>query len=303
MKNSLKFLAAVLPLVLALEAHGAEKIRFVLVLPVYTDNKGAVLKQPEGVACNDSSLVVVADTANGRLIRYNFQENRTIQGGEEIRIPELVYPVHVQLNSKGEIYALDGKLRKIARIGPDGAFRGYVTPTGVPEPSAFLPVSFAVDKADNLYLLDVQGQRVLVLDPEGKYVDQVAFPKQYGFFLDVAVDARGTVYLLDSVAAMVYSAVKNAKEFSPLSKELKDDMHFPSNLAVDANGTFYLVDQNGGGVSIVGPDGAFKGRQLAPGRREGFLDYPAQICITLKGDAFLADRGNNRLQVFSLVKE
>ena len=303
MKSALKFLTAVLPLVLVLEAHGAEKIRFVLVLPVYTDNKGAGLKQPEGVACNDSSLVVVADTANGRLVRYNFQENRTIQGGEEIRIPELVYPVHLQLNSKGEIYALDGKLHKIARIGPDGAFRGYVAPAGVPEPSAFFPVSFAVDRADNLYLLDVQGQRVLVLDPEGKYVDQIAFPKQYGFFLDLAVDARGTVYLLDSVAAVVYSAIRNAKEFSPLTKELKDDMHFPSNLAVDGSGTFYLVDQNGDGVSIVGPDGAFRGRQLAFGRREGLLDYPAQICVTSKGDAFLADRGNNRLQVFSLVKE
>lgn len=303
MKNALKIVAALLPLVFAAESPGAEKIRLVPVLSVYTDDKGAGLKQPEGVGCGEPSLVVVADTANGRLLRYNLLENKTMQGGGEIRVPELVYPVRVQLNSKGEIFALDGRLHRIARIGPDGAFGGYVSPSEVPEPSAFFPANFAIDRNDNLYILDVQGGRVLVLDAAGKTVGQIAFPKKYGFFLGLAVDPRGTVYIVDSVDAVVYSANRNAKVFSPISKELKDDMNFPADLAVDGSGSLFLVDRYGNGVAIVGPDGAFRGRQLTFGRKEGLLDYPAQICVTAKGDLLLADQGNNRVQVFSLIRE
>jgi len=303
MRRALKVLAALLPLVFAAETRAAEKIRLVPLLSVYTDDKGAGLKQPEGVACGDSPIVVVADSANGRLLRYSFLENKTIQGGEEIRLPEVAYPVRVQLNSRGEIFALDGRLHRIARIGPDGAFGGYVNPSEIPEPSAFFPVNFAIDRNDTLYILDVQGGRVLRVDAAGKAVGQIAFPEKFGFFLGLGVDPRGTVYIVDSVDSVVYSANRDAKVFSPLSKGLKDDMRFPADLAVEAGGALLLVDRNGDGVAVVGPDGLFRGRQLTFGRREGLLDYPAQICITARGDVLLADRGNNRVQVFSLIRE
>jgi len=62
------------------------------------------------------------------------------------------------------------------------------------------------------------------------------------------------------------------------------------------------VDENGGGVVIVGQDGAFLGRQLAMGWTEGLLYYPSQMCLTEKGAVFIADRGNSRVQFFSIVR-
>ncbi|MEJ2247716.1 MAG: hypothetical protein P8Y80_16820 [Acidobacteriota bacterium] len=34
--------------------------------------------------------------------------------------------------------------------------------------------------------------------------------------------------------------------------------------------------------------------------KEGFLTYPSQLCINRRGEIFIADTNNNRLQVFAL---
>jgi hypothetical protein len=101
---------------------------------------------------------------------------------------------------------------------------------------------------------------------------------------------------------MVFSAAKDAKEFSPLTKSLKEYLNFPTFITTDNKGTIYLVDENGAGVVILGADGPFLGRQLTMGWNEGQLYYPSQMCINDKGEAFIADRGNSRIQVFNIVK-
>jgi len=62
------------------------------------------------------------------------------------------------------------------------------------------------------------------------------------------------------------------------------------------------VDENGAGLVTLGQDGSFLGRQLAMGWSEGFLYYPSQMCANGRDELFIADRGNSRVQVFSIVK-
>jgi len=285
----------------AQDALGGERTRLRHVTSIYFDEKGASLRQPEGVACDDKSTLVVGDTANNRLLRYTVEE-RTIKPAGEIRAAELTNPIRVQLSSKGEIFALDGKERRIARLGTGGDFKGYLIPEGLPSPTNFVPRSFKIDRNDNLYLLDVFSSRVLVLGPDGKYQRHLELPKDVGFISDLAVDFKGTVFLLDSVKATVSVAAKDAKEFSPLTKNLREHLSFPTSITTDSRGVLYVVDENGGGVVIVGQDGSFLGRQLAMGWNEGLLYYPSQICSNEKGEMFIADRGNSRVQVFSIVR-
>ena len=283
------------------EVIAAEATKLRYVAAVYLDEKGVGLRQPEGVACNDRSTLIVGDTGGGRLLRFSVEE-RTVKPAGEMRAPELTAPIRVQMNSKDEVFALDAKQRQIVRFDAKGEPRGYLQAEGVPGSSRIVARSFRIDRDGRIYLLDVFSARVIVLGPDGKFLREIGFPKEYGFFSDLAVDGRGRIYLVDSLRAEVHAAQKDAKEFSLLAKNLRGHLSFPTSMAVDGRGTLYVVDEHGGGVVLLGQDGAVLGRQLAMGWNEGLLNSPSQICLTDKGEVFVADRGNSRVQVFSIVK-
>jgi sugar lactone lactonase YvrE len=279
----------------------AETVKFRHLLSVYSDDKGSGMKQPEGVACSEKSLLVVSDTGNGRLLRYTFQE-RALKTESEIKVPQLTYPLRIQINSKGEIFVLDGKKRRILRLTPAGEFKGYVDPQGLPSSPAMVPRSFKIGTNDTIYILDIFGERVIELSPDGKYQKHLEFPRDHGFLSDLAVDSKGNLFLIDSTQAVIFSSVKETKAFSSLTKNLRSYLNFPTSLATDARGRIYIVDENGGGIVILGQDGSFMGRQLSMGWMDGLVYYPTQICVNEKGEIFIADRGNNRVQIFALVQ-
>ena len=280
-------------------SFAADMVKIKHLTTIYGDEKGVELKNPEGVACDASSLVV-ADSGNGRLVRYTL-DGDSVKGGAELRPAQLANPVRVQLSAKGDIYALDAKSRRIVRISQAGAFQGYLDPQGVPAP-AFIASAFKIDSEGRFYLLDIFAERVLVLDQGGKFLSQAPFPKGYGFMVDVAVDGKGTIYLADSTNGIIYAASGDAKEFAPLVNNLREYLSFPGYLTVDARGNLLVVDQNGGALVSFGQDGSFLARQLGMGRKNGLLYYPGQICLGPSGSVFIADRDNSRIQLFEAVK-
>jgi len=279
----------------------AETAKLVFSKAVYVDDKGKAIKYPEGVACDNKNLLVIADTLNNRLLKYSFKDGQ-LQGGSEIKIPEISFPMKVQVNSKGEIFVLNDKPIQILQLSPDGEFRGYVAPQNLPDPPAFIPRSFRVGGDDSMYILDIFSSRVIVLSPDGKFQRSIAFPADYGFFSDLAIDASGNIFLLDTLNAQLFIAARDAEKFSPFSKPEKTYLEFPTNLTIDSRGLIYVIDRNGCGIGVFGKDGSFLNRQLTFGWSEGLFRYPSQICINEKGEAFIADTDNNRVQIFNILR-
>lgn len=292
--------ALVLALVLAAAPRAARAeggVAFVHDATIYNDAKEVPLRAPEGVGCNAAGHLVVADTGNGRLVTFSFKDGR-LAGGDELKLAELTEPTRVQVTSKGDLLVLDAKTRKIVRVGPNGAYAGALEPKGLDDAGAVVPVAFKLDGADKVYVLDGPGRRVLVMDLAGAVAGTVPLPKEAGTVMDVAADAGGAIYALDPVVGAIWTVEKGGKEFKPLVQGLKDRMSFPTYMVV-ARGRIFLVDQNGSGIAVLGVDGSFQGRQLSIGWAEGLVNYPAQLCMTDAGVAYLADRFNNRVQIFT----
>lgn len=260
---------------------------------VYQDAKEAPLSSPEGVACTRGAFVV-ADTGNRRLLTFSLKEGGAVAQTGELKLSQLPSPVRLQEDSKGNLLALDGKSHKIVRIDKAGAFAGYVDLKGAP-PGAVV-VAFKVDAQDNVFALDAASGKLLAADAAGAVGRQVDLPRG-PVFTDIAV-VGSTVYAVDGVGATVWSADKDATAFKQLGPSMKDRMSFPAYLT-SYQGKLLLVDQNGMGIVALGLDGSYLGRQLAIGWSEGFVYYPSQLCLSESGDAFLADRGNNRVQLFT----
>ena len=267
-------------------------------LSIYQDEKEVWLKLPEGVACSDKGALVVADTGNGRLLLYTYREGK-LAGGSEVKLAEVPYPVRVQIDGKGNVLVLDRRSRRIVQVDAAGKFAGAIEWKGVTGASAVSPIAFKVDASDNLYVLDVAARRVLVAEPSGKVIREIALPRGETEFTDVAVDGAGRILAVDSVGSRVWAVDRGAKEFKPLGVGLKDRVSFPTYLVED-HGKMYLVDHNGNGIALLGADGEFLGRELEMGWTNGKVYYPSQMCVNADGLAFVADRNNNRVQVFSL---
>jgi hypothetical protein len=283
---------------LAPAAARAEAVVFQHEGTIYSDAKEGPLSAPEGVACNDSGYAAVADTGNHRLLIYGLKEGR-FTGGNELKLVQLPSPWRAQVNAKGELFVLDGKTRKIVRVGADGIFAGIIEPKGIADAGRVIAGSFKLTPGGDLYVLDVAGKRVMILAADGTVSGQVPLPAEAVLVTDVAVDLAGTIYAIDAAAGAIWTAEKGAPAFKLLVKGLGDRMSFPTYL-LPRKGKIFVVDQNGSGIVILGVDGSYQGRQLSIGWSEGLVNYPAQLCITEGGLAFLADRFNNRVQVFNL---
>lgn len=292
-RTALRTIALLLPLA----AAGAEPLSFYYVTTIYRDAKDVALRSPEGVACTSTSLVV-ADTGNRRLLTFALTESGAITQTGEAKLAELTSPVRLQLDSKGHLLALDGKSHRIVRVDASGGFGGFLEMKGAAH--APVLVGFKLDAADNVYALDVGSERVLVADPGGNVSRTLELPRG-PMMSDIAVDSGGTVYAVDGVGATVWSAAKGATRFTQIGKSLKDSMSFPS-YALAYQGKLVLVDQHGMGLALLGLDGSYLGRQLAIGWSDGSVYYPAQLCINERGGAFIADRGNNRVQQFTTAR-
>jgi len=264
---------------------------------LYEDSEQIALNSPEGIGCSEN-YILVADTGNSRLLGFSL-DNQTLTGDSVIPLPD-TSPLAVQMNSKGDIYVLDGKARRINKLNRAGEPKGLLEPGGLPDPKDFVPRSFKIDQNDNIYVLDILSERVIVLSPDERYLRHISFPEKYGFFSDLTISSQGTVYLVDSVDAAVFSAEAAAESFSPLAQGMKKYMNFPTSIAIDKEGFLYLADQYGSGVAVIGRDGSFQGRKLGMGWKESQLYYPTQICINEQNILVVADRNNNRVQVFTV---
>jgi DNA-binding beta-propeller fold protein YncE len=278
--------------------HGGDAVTLRPQAPLYVGGDGVGLSQPRGVGCGSGPTLVVADTGNGRLVLFAI-EDTAVTPQEAIRVREVPRPVRAQVGSEGEIFVLDGRSRRIARLSPTGTFSGFVEPA---VDGTTVVRSFVIDDDDHLYLLDVFSGRVLVLDDQAAVQREIAFPESYGTISDLALAPDGDVLLLDSSGRRVFVAGSNDPMFIPFSESLDEDLDFATGIAVDAFGRAYVADQSGGGIVILGTDGSFRGRQSDKGFKPGFLRYPAGLCVHDGKTLFVADRGNDRVQVFTIAQ-
>ncbi|MBI5509047.1 MAG: NHL repeat-containing protein [Deltaproteobacteria bacterium] len=275
----------------------AGALSFTPVAVIVVDKKGARLAAPEGVGCDAAGNILVADTQNGRLLRYTLK-NGVVTAGVEIKLAELPYPRQVALDDHGDAVVLDGKTHKLVRVGADGTFKGALDMKRVPGSPIILPVAFSLDATGSLYVLDSAGNRVVAFDGTGAFTRAVPFPKGPGLFTAIYSDGKGALYAAEAKTVALFRLDPEGV-WAQVGDSLSGYLSFPAHLTGDAAGRLFVVDQHGHGVAVVNHDGSFMGRQLGLGWVEGLVYYPTEICLDGKGNVVVADRGNNRVQIFA----
>jgi sugar lactone lactonase YvrE len=283
----------------ATPATGAEVLKLRHAATLYADAAEVPLRVPQGVGCGPGDAFLVADSGNGRVLRVEVSGALARVTGV-VALPEIAYPIRADGGADGSMVVLDGRSRRLARVRADGSFGGWIEVPGVEGAAAPVIRSFALGPGGAVVAADVAGWRVVQIGAAGGVERSIDLPGGARGLGDVAADARGSIFVLDGVGRRVWVARAGETAFSPLTGSLSEDLDFPGALDADPTGRLMVTDLDGGGVVILGPDGSFRGRQSAYGWREGFLRHPADLCWSRRGLVAIADRENQRVQVFSV---
>lgn len=158
---------------------------------------------------------------------------------------------------------------------------------------------------------------ILKFDASGKLVRSFG-AGMFVFPHGMHVDREGNVWVTDGVPPGAgASAAKGGhfvRKFSPEGKVLltlgqpgapgngPNNFNQPSDVVVAQNGDIFVADGHGGDTNArivkFSKDGKFIKSWGQRGTRPGDFDTPHAIAIDSRGRVFVADRANNRIQIF-----
>src|SRR6202020_2840405 len=225
------------------------------------------------------SLSVFAQQASVPVIPYSSVENF-------LKLPPDRYlgeMAGVAVNSKGHIFALSrgnttgpaygAAASQLLEFGPDGRF---IREIGHNLYAWSFGHSVKVDAQDNIWVADKGSDMVIKFDPQGRVV--MAFGRKQ------EASDEGT------------EPLKHPKPPLPAVDGMFRQV---TDMAWDAAGNTYISDGYiNSRVAKVDKNGNWLKSWGEPGDQPGQFSVPHSVAVDAKGNVYVADRGNRRIQVF-----
>ena len=175
----------------------------------------------------------------------------------------------------------------------------------------------AVDSQDRVYVISRSEHPVLVFDRDGRFLTSWG----EGIFKTthwISIDREGSVYCVDAGDHTVRKFTAEGKLLMTLGNKdqpsdtgaTTDDFtqvkrggppfNCPTSLAFAPSGEFYVSDGYGNArIHKFSPDGTLLFSWGEPGTKPGQFKVPHSIFVDRNGTVYVADRENNRIQLFN----
>ena len=167
------------------------------------------------------------------------------------------------------------------------------------------PSGVAVDSMDRVYVYQRLGPPVVVFDRDGQYVK--SWERRDGVPLDahhIHIGPDDTVYLTDRDAhqVLIYDTDGNLQRSLGTRDRaaMQAPFNHPADVCVAPSGELYVADGYGNSsVHRFSADGDHISSFGSPGSGPGQFRVPHSVSVSQDGRIYVADRENNRVQVFT----
>ena len=268
---------------------------------------GEGLAKPYGVAVRNGR-VYVGDTVSRSVVLFDLNAKRHAQIG--IDDPgSLRMPFGIDIDSKNNLYVLDGTLKRVHVYDAQGKFVRMLGQNI----KWSRPAGLALDEQRRrIYVVDAGGvdsedHRVRALDlgtgnllfDIGKRGDG---PGEFNLPRDAVVGADGLLYVVDggNFRVQVFDAEgKFMKTFGAIGRQ-GGQFSRPKEIAADTQGNIYVVDSAFGNFQIFDRNGVLlldvgsRGNTDAPAK---FM-LPSGIAVDLDGRVYMVDQYFRKVEVF-----
>lgn len=255
---------------------------------------GAELNLPWGVAVGPAGLdIYVSDAGNHRVRRIDTRHwdiftvagngSADFRGDGELAVnASMSGPAGLAVDRDGNIYIADRGNHRVRKVSADGIITtvaggtqpGYSGDMGVATQATIKsPVDVAVDRDGTLYISDSGNNRIRRIDPNG---------------------------LISTVAG------SGSRKYDGDDQPAIEAGMSPSGIALDGAGGLLIADTRNHRIRLVDLQTGIITTQVGAGRR-GFagdgdlaqgalLNYPWGITVSVVGDIYITDSGNNRIR-------
>jgi DNA-binding beta-propeller fold protein YncE len=264
----------------------------------------AGVSAPVGVSVTpDGQRIYVAEGGGQRLIKVFDREGRpTAAMAPAESEPGTRTPGEMSLDPQGSLYVADRLRAGIDTYSPSLEWTGEFRPKAVENLHGWLPNGVSYGPDGRLYVTDIGHDEhdVLVLTTDGTLVGRfgksTGLPGGLTYPVQAVADEDGRVYVSDGNAARVLAI--SPRGTAVVGTSGAEALALPRGLAV-ANGKLFVADARANRVVVFAT-----GDQ--PMYLYGFGDsgtdplaYPNAVAVDRSGRVYVADRANDRVQVWT----
>ena len=212
------------------------------------------LLNPLGIAVDGGNVIYVADAQQGKVFGYDRNGMLLLAFG---KAGDLAYPTGVAIDRRrNRIYIADSHAHLVKAFTMLGDRLFEIGKEGTADKRLKSPAGIALDKEGRIHVLDSQSRRVMICDPNGRFLRK--FPLSRGGVGDsirpkgIAVDSAGHIYVTDDVNNNILIFGSDGSFLKTWGKtgNLSGDFWTPVGIFIDERDTIYIADQTNSRIQV-----------------------------------------------------
>ncbi|MGH2457474.1 MAG: hypothetical protein ACRDIY_01240, partial [Chloroflexota bacterium] len=277
---------------------------------VLVGTRGAALGDvagPMGLAFDTQGNLYVADRGNNRIEKFS-PDGKAIAawGSTGIGPGQFDAPADVAVDRAGNVFVLDSGNDRIQKLTPEGKSVGQWGAKGTGPGQFDAPKGIALGPAGDIYVADSNNNRIQKLSPAGQPLAQWGQPGNgRGDFRNpegVAVKSNGTVVVADSGNnRLEWLSPQGTWVGGRSGTESENDLlTTPVSLTLGPRGNVFALEWQGDRVQEIFSPEKVLALWGQSGSAVGDFNHPHGIALDGKGHLYVADSGNDRIEVATL---